>query len=213
MSWPFDPVAIAPIVDRAEVERAIEGFQQSLTPAKKIHPDRIRADQRELANLIGKIGNRIRPDFNDQQAKKWAAEVVDALSDHPVSVALAAARDAKHFPFRYPGEVHAQLIELAKPHLAAYRNALRNLEKLLKAIDHPSMLEASNEAKAEAQRISDDELQEAPAHLRQLGITAGFLVEESDGRIRWASDDEQDAHRKRIEAERHHARARDNGKD
>jgi hypothetical protein len=45
--------------------------------------------------------------------------------------------------------------------------------------------------------------------LRQLGINAGWLVEETDSRIRWATDDEQNAHQRRLNDERSVARARE----
>lgn len=209
LSWPFDPVALAAQTDRESVALALDGYRRAMVPMCKLTKAERQDDQKTLAQLIGSIGLRIRPDFSPEQAQLWTAAMVEALDEQPARIAIAAARDAKRHPLQFPGEVLKVILEKAEPHRLTYQRAIRNLERLLKTIDHPPMLTASDEAKAEAVRISDDELQTMSQPLRQMGIGAGFLVEESDGRIRWASDDEQDAHRARLEAERHHARARD----
>lgn len=209
LAWSFDPVALAASTSRDAVLQAIDGYRSALVPMAKRPAAERQEDQQALAKIIRSIGLRIRPDFSEDQARMWIASMVEALEDQPARIALLAAKDARHHPLQFPGEVLAVIQEKAKPHLATYQRAIRNLEKLLKTIDHPPMITASDEAKAEAQRISDDELQEMAEPMRKLGIGAGFLVEESDGRIRWASDDEQNAHRARLETERRHTRARD----
>ena len=193
MSWPFDPEAIAPQVDRAAVEQALEGYRLALKPAKDRKDDDVIEDQRTLVKLIGKIGNRIRPDFNDQQAKKWASEVVDALSDQPTRAAIAAAKEAHHFPFRFPGEVHSIILEKCRPHATAYRNAMRNLERLLREIDNPT----KRMEKQEPEPMTDEDLQSLSEPLRLMGIGAGWLIDDG-GKIRWATDAEQAEHQRAI---------------
>lgn len=204
MRFEFDPIILAKQVERSEVEIAIESFRRVLTPAKEIHRDQIKDDQRELANMIGKIGNRIRPDFNDQQAKKWAAEIVDALSDQPIRVAMAAAAEAKHHPFRFPGEVHAVILEYCHPHKRAYNRAVSNLEKLISEIDNPT---------PEKPDRSDEPHEEVPieqlsARTRQSFINVGILIESDDGELRYRSDEEWEARQQAIRNERSIARAR-----
>lgn len=213
LSWPFDPVALSAQTSREAVVHAIEGFRAAMIPMCKRTKAENAEDQKSLAKIIRSIGLRIRPDFSEDQARMWIAAMVEALDEQPARIAMLAAKDAQRHPMQFPGEVLKIILEKAESHHATYRRAISNLEKLLKTIDHPPMIEASPEAKAEAQRISDDELQDMAQPLKQLGLGAGFLVEETDGRIRWASDDEQEAHKRRLEAERRHTRARDSGKD
>jgi len=194
LSWPFDPAALAAQANRESVVIALEGYRRAMVPMCKLTKAEREADQLTLSKLIGSIGLRIRPDFSPEQAQLWTTAMIDALDDQPGRIAIAAARDAKRHPMQFPGEALKVILEKAEPHLLAYRRAISNLEKLLKHIDQP-MIEESPEAKAQAEEMSDDELQLMSQPLRQLGINAGWLVEETDSRIRWATDDEQNAHR------------------
>lgn len=209
LSWPFDPVALAASTSREAVVHAIEGYRAAMVPMCKRTKAENAEDQKTLAKIIRSIGLRIRPDFSEDQARMWIAAMVEALDEQPARIAMLAAKDAQRHPIQFPGEVLKIILEKAEPHHATYRRAIANLEKLLKTIDHPPLIEASPEAKAEAQRISDDELQDMAQPLKQLGIGAGFLVEETDGRIRWATEAEQEAHAARAKDERRVARARD----
>lgn len=193
MSWPFDPMEIARFAERDDVVEAIEGFERALRPAKEIPLDQRQEETRKLANIIGSIGLRVRPDFSQEQAQLWSAEVVDALSNLPLRAAIAGARDAKHEPIRFPGEVHPAIARLTEPHISAYRNALSNLRRLLREIDDPT----HPVKRKHIPDISDDDLQNLPAPLRAMGIGAGWLIEEN-GRLRWATDAEQAEHERRI---------------
>lgn len=212
LSWPFEPVALAAQTNREAVSTALDGYRKAMIPMHKMTKGERIEDQRSLAKLIRSIGLRIRPDFTEDQAQMWIAAMVEALEDQPARIAILATKDAQRHPMQFPGEVLKVILEKAEPHRLTYQRAIRNLEKLLKEIDQP-MLEASTNAKTASAQISDDELQEMSQPLRQLGIRAGFLVEESDSRIRWASDDEQEAHKRRLETERQIARARETGKE
>ena len=208
LSWPFDPVALSAQTSREAVVHAIDGYRTALIPMCKLTKAERQADQQSLAKIIRSIGLRIRPDFSEDQARMWIAAMVEALEDQPARIAMLAAKDAQRHPIQFPGEVLKIILEKAEPHLLTYRRAISNLEKLLKTIDHPPMIEASPEAKAAAAQISDDELQLMAQPLRQLGLNAGFLVEADDGRIRWATDDEQERHQQRLDDERKVVRAR-----
>lgn len=193
MSWPFDPKGIAPQVDRAQVEAAMHGFEQALIPASKRQKAEVIEDQRELAKVIGQIGNIINPTLPAQAAKEWAMNIVDALAIYPIRVALAAARDAKAEPLNYFNQVHPLICEKAKPHQIAYEMAKKNLERLLREIDNPT---PRIEAKP-AEPMSDADLQDMAEPLRQLGIKAGWLKEDENG-IRWATAEEQAEHERAI---------------
>jgi hypothetical protein len=208
LSWPFDPVSLARQTDRRAVVLALDNYRKAMVPMCKLTKAERQGDQQILAKLIRSIGLRIRPDFSEDQARMWIAAMVEALDDQPASIALAATRDAQRHPMQFPGEVLKIILEKAEPHRLAYNRAIRNLERLQAAIDHPPALEATPEAKAAAEQISEDELQDMLAPERQFGLAAGFLIERSDGRIRWATPEEQDAHRTAIEAKRHAARAK-----
>jgi len=208
IEWGIDLPDLARDTSRESVEIAIAGFEQAMIPMSKIQLAARQADMQELARHIGMIGVRIRPDFDKSQAENWTAAMVDALDAFPARIAIAAAKDAKHEPMEFPGQVLGVIQAKAERHLADYRIRIRRLKQLLKLIDHPPLLEASDEAKAEAKALSHAELQEMPTHLRSMGLTAGFLHEDPDGSIRWATDDEQEAHREAVN-ERRIARARE----
>lgn len=202
LSWPFDAAALAPQTPREVVVDAIDGFRKAMIPANRLTKGERKEDQATLAKIIRSIGLRMRPDFSEDQARMWIASMVESLEDQPMRIAIAAARDALHHPMQFPGEVHGVMLEKAKPHIANYQRALHNLEKLLREIDAPRKIEAS----PEAQLMSDTELQEMPEPLRLMGINAGWLIE-TEGRIRWATQEEQDAHERRKMDERRIARA------
>ena len=208
ISWPFNPTALASQTDRAAVVLALDGYRKAMIPMCKLTKAERQPDQQTLAKLIRSIGLRIRPDFSEDQARMWISAMVEALEDQPARIAILATKDAQRHPLQFPGEVLKIIHEKAEPHIAAHRRAIRNLEALLKTIDEPPSIEASPEAKAQSILITDDDLQDMVKPLRQFGLTAGFLIEEHDGRIRWATDDEQEAHKRRIAFGRRPARVK-----
>lgn len=205
MSWPFDAVEIARFADRADVMKAIEGFETALRPAKEVPLEERKAESRKLANIIGAMGLRVRPDFSEEQAQIWSAEVVDALSNLPLRCSIAGAKDAKHEPIRFPGEVHPAIARLTQPHITAYRNALRNLKRLLREIDEPT----PPVLRKHIPETSDEDLQNLPAPLRSMGFSAGWLIEEK-GRIRWSTQAESEEHERRIARAREEPRGNRN---
>ena len=202
LAWPFDAGALAPHTPREVVVDAIDGFRKAMIPANRLTKAERKEDQATLAKIIRSIGLRMRPDFSEDQARMWIASMVESLEDQPMRIAIAAARDAMHHPMQFPGELHGVMLEKAKPHIANYQRAMHNLEKLLREIDAPPKIAAS----PEAQLMTDAELQEMPDVLRLMGVNAGWLIE-TEGRIRWATQEEQDAHERRKQDERRIARA------
>lgn len=178
---------------RAVIVTAIAGYEQSLTPMREVQLAARADDIKTLSRAIGAIGNRIRPDFTPEQSQAWTASMVDALDQYPARIAIMAARDAKADPIRFPADVLEAIQARAERHLQSYRARLNRLRRMLRIHDHPPLL--ADERKAEARRMSDEDLQDMPQELRQLGLAAGFLTECEDGSIRWADEDEQDAHR------------------
>jgi hypothetical protein len=209
LSWPFDVEAHAQTVSREAVAHALDGYRKALVPAKSLTKAERQSDQQSLAEIVRSIGLRLRPDFSEDQARMWIASIVEALEDQPLRIALAAARDAKHLPIRFPGELHAVLVERCAVHQLAYASAIRNLERLLARLDQGPALTASPEAQREAAQLDLDELQTLPSHLRSLGLSGGWITEEPDGSIRWATEAEQEAHAQRKLDERNVARARE----
>ncbi len=212
VAWPFDIEALAAIADREAVAAALAGYRHAMTPTKQLPKAERDENNRQLAEAIRSIGLRVRPDFSEDQARMWLAAMVEALEDQPSRIALAATRDALHFPVRFPGEVHGVILDKALPHRLTYERAIRNLEKLLDRLDHPPMLTASSEAKAQAEAASERDLQLMPPALRSLGLSGGWLIAEPDDTIRWATEAEQEAHQRRLEDERRVARARENAR-
>lgn len=209
LAWPFDVEALAATADRQAVALALDGYRSAMLPAKSLTKAERAPDQQTLAKSLRSIGLRLRPDFSEDQARMWIASIVEALEDQPLRIALAAARDAMHVPIRFPGEVHAVIVERSESHRLAYERAIRNLEKLLKRLDHPPLITASDEAKAEARDLEIADLQTMPSHMRSLGLSGGWLAEDADGSLRWTTEAEQEAHARRKADERGVARARE----
>lgn len=209
LAFPFDVEALAATAKRGDVAAALDGYRRAMLPATRLTKAERKPDQESLASIIRSIGLRLRPDFSEDQARMWIASIVEALEDQPLRIALAAARDALRKPIRFPGEVHAVILECAEQHRLAYERAIRNLERLLKRLDHPPMLTASAEAMAEAALIDLADLQTITPALRSIGLSGGWLIEEPDGSLRWATEAEQQAHAAQREDERRVARARE----
>lgn len=205
MSWPLDLNALAKQVDRSAVSHALDGYRKAMIPMGKLTKAERQDDQQALARLIRSIGLRIRPDFTEDQAQMWITAMVEALDDQPARIAMLAAKEAQRHPLQFPGEVLKIILEKAEPHRIAYSRAIRNLESLLKSIDNPPLIEATTEAKDLASQISNAEIQDMPSQMRQLGLAAGFLIEETDASIRWATADEQAAHEQRAKERRKRA--------
>lgn len=205
LSWPFDPVALAASTSREAVETAIANYRKAMIPANRITKGERAEDQKTLAKIIRSIGLRLRPDFSEDQAHLWIASIVEALDDQSLRIALAAARDALHAPIRFPGEVHAVIVEKCAIHRRTYLQAISQLERLLKTIDAPPALTAAPEAQRQA--MSLDDLQAMPSSIRSLGISGGWLIEKPDG-LRWATEAEQEAEAIRRQDERSGARAK-----
>lgn len=208
LAWPFDPHVLAASTPRAAVETALANYRKAMIPANRLTKAERQDDQKALATLIRSIGLRLRPEFSEDQAQAWIASIVEALDDQPLRLALAAAREAVHAPIRFPGEVHPTILEKIAAHRLTYERAMRNLDALLKAIDAPPAIPVSPEAKAKAEQMSIDELQRMPPHLRSFGLAGGWIVEEPDGSLRWATDAEQEAEAIRRQDERSGARAK-----
>ena len=111
-------------------------------------------------------------------------------------------RDAKHEPIEFPGQALKVIAAKAEIHLATYRARLARLKRMRKIAETPPAITASPEA---TQAATAADLESMSPELRKLGIAGGWLVEDQHG-IRWASDDEQAAHARRI-AEHRIARA------
>lgn len=193
--WTTDLKQLAHETDRGVIVAAMAGFQQSLTPMSKLERAEREECQQQLAKLIQQIGVRISPTLPQENARAWTVSMVDALRDYPARYALLAAKEASTIPMQFPSEVLGHIQAAADRHIQSVEARLRRLERMLKIHDHPPLLAATAEATAEANRLSDEDLQAMPDHLRQLGLTAGFLKECENGRIRWATESEERAHR------------------
>lgn len=205
--WSTDLETLAQETPREVIEAAIAGYEQSLIPMSKIERAERADTEQKLAKLIQAIGVRISPTLPQDNARAWTVAMVDAMRNYPARYALIAAKEVSTTPMQFPSEVLGHLQKQADRQIRIIETRIRRLKRMMSIHDRPPLLEATAEAKAEAQRISDEDLQAMPEHLRQLGLTAGFLIECENGRIRWASDEEQDAHR--ASQTRRHSRARE----
>lgn len=198
LQWDANLPAIAERTSRDIVIEAIGNYRGALRPAHDRRDAEAQSIRMELAKAIGGIGNRIRPEFNEAQAKLWTTEMILALDHLPLSVALSAANEVRRMPLRHPSEVQPAILDAAGPILARHKRAMANLERLLREIDHPT---PRLEAKL-SEPMTEDELQSMPDALRSLGLAAGWLIEEPSG-IRWTTEEEQDEHERRRAIERH----------
>lgn len=209
LAFPFDVETLAATANREAVASALDGYQKALMPLKTLPKPERDENNRQLGAVIRSIGLKVRPDFSEDQARMWIGAIVEALGDQPARIVLAAARDAMHHPIAFPGEVHRVILEKAEVHWITYRRAIRNLSRLLNRLDHPPMLTASPEAKRIAELADLADLQLIAPALRSLGLSAGWLIEQPDGSVRWTTEAEKEAHAARLDDERRVARARE----
>ncbi len=207
-AWNADLGQLARSTTPQAIDEAIASYEQALIPMQSRTAAERLPDQQQLAKFIGSIGARIRPDFSEAQAQLWIQGMVDALDHLPARIALQSAREARHIPIEFPGQVLGKILEIAEKHLATHRARIARLKRLRTIAEQSPAIEASPEAKDLA---SQQELRAMSPELAKLGIAGGWLVEDETG-IRWATDDEQAAHTARKADQRRIARARA-GKD
>lgn len=139
----------------------------------------------KLVGSLRTIGAKIAPTMSEEQVKVWIAAIVAALSDLPVRVSLRACEQAIHTPMKFLNEVETAIREHAEEVAARYRLAKIRLETRKRD------LARSNQPQLPApEPMSEDELQAMPEHLRRMGIGAGWIKEDADGRLSWTKEDQ-----------------------
>lgn len=133
------------------------------------------------------IGAKIAPGMGEEQIKAWLAAMSVALSDLPLRVLIRACHDAIHEPMKFLNEVEGIVREKAKEAQARYdlaRLNLRRFKQSMAAVTQPKLA-------APPKMLTDDELQQIDEPLRRIGLGAGWLKEDADGRLSWNEEIEQ----------------------
>ena len=137
---------------------------------------------RRIVQSLRLIGAKIAPTMSEEQVQAWLSAMVAALSDLPPRIALRASQEALHVPAKFLNEIEGIIREKAEAVKARYDLARHRLERF------------KREMQREAQpllvlpEMTDDELQNITPELKRIGLGAGWLHEDSEGRLSWKKD-------------------------
>lgn len=184
-----------------EINFSIETLSQWMVPLKDQEPENIIEDlKRDLGfRFVGRMTcllvDALRPLAVKTSGKigsppprdigVWLASMVAALGDIPPRIAVRAANDALHVPIRFPNEIESAIREVAKGVKIRYDLARTRLERMKRDAEKSSSRE--HEGRKFSPILSDEELQRMPEGLRKIGIGAGWLVEDCDGKLSWVN--------------------------
>lgn len=172
----------------ANVDHAIELLKASALPARKVEPNGMVKGRRgpktnKLMQGLRLIGAKISPTMSAEQIDVWLAAMVTALSDLPFSFALRGVEDAIHMPMKFLNEVEENVRGGAVRAKSRHEAALARL-RVFK--DH--MAAPERPALPPAEPMTEEDLQNMPDSLRSIGLSAGWLEEGEDGKIKWKDD-------------------------
>lgn len=138
---------------------------------------------RRLVSALRPIGAKIAPTMSEEQVQVWLSAMVAALSDLPTRIAIRAAQDALHSPLRFINEVETVIREKAQDARRRYDLARHRLERMARDLARPA------QPRLLPPEMSDEELQSMPEYLRRMGINAGWLRQDADGRLSWIEEE------------------------
>jgi hypothetical protein len=168
------------LVTAAAVEAALERGEAAMLPLDRVEPKLDGAGAADVRMWLKPIGMKIAPSMGEEVCRTWLSAVVMALSDFPASAVAAAARSAIRIPMQYLNEVDGHVRIEAEKEMQRRRTALRRLRLMLDEIMRASapeqpLLQAPEDG---ATPLSPAELRALPAHLRRLGLNAGWVTQE-----------------------------------
>lgn len=176
-----------------DVEGALSLLDGWLRPLKLAEPVAMVRDERadlgfrfegdgtaRLVDALRPLGMKVNPTMEPRQVGGWLAAMVAALSDLPSRVVVRAAQDAIHTPVRFLNEIEGVVRERAEPIHSRYRVARLRLEAFRR-----EMARAATPALPPPEPMSEADLQAMPEPLRKVGLAAGWIEQDADGRISW----------------------------
>lgn len=137
---------------------------------------------RRLVSALRPIGAKIAPTMSEEQVQVWLSAMVGALSDLPTRIAVKATQDALHVPMKFLNEAEGIIREKAANVQQKYDLARHRLQRMLRD------LARSEVPKLQHRDMTDEELQAMPENLRRIGLGAGWLEQDSDGRLSWKGE-------------------------
>lgn len=173
-----------------DASRAIAMLEAQATPLKDIEPKGLVDGSRgpktdKLMKTLRTLGVKIAPTMSAEQVNAWVAAMVLALSDMPYSFIQYGAAEAIHVPMQFLNQVEGIIREKAKGaklrHDLAKRR-LANFERDLEKESQPKL--------PPPEPASNKDLLDISPALRELGLSAGWLVEVDD-ELQWSEKGEE----------------------
>jgi hypothetical protein len=171
---------------------AMRLLEQAALPAKQVEPGGVVDGQRgprtdRLMQSLRTIGAKISPSMTSDQVDVWVAAMTVALSDLPFAFAMRGINEAIHVPMRYLNEVEGVIREKSEAAHSRHQVAMMRLAKLERERGC-----AANTPKLPPQpRMTQEQVDGLPDHLKRLGLAAGHLREEN-GRVVLVDDDDNE---------------------
>lgn len=129
-----------------------------------------------LDERLRRLAVKVAPTATPAQTVEWRNAMADALSDLPAMIALTAARNAIHRPFRFIGDIEAGVREIAADLLAERQIRLRGLDRMRGEIERAMKAATSLPAPAADAPISPELIRAMKPEMRRMGLKAGFIT-------------------------------------
>lgn len=174
-----------------DVGTVIAGYERGLLPLAETEPlDGKGPLAMAIEDSLAVIAVKLNPTMSADQSDAWTKAVRAALSDLPGRVLREATARAVHRPIRFFPEVDGVVREIAVEIMDRHRAALWRLKQWRKMMEAAANPPPALPAPENVDMLTDEELQSMPDVLRKMGIGAGWLEEDADGRLSWKKEDD-----------------------
>ena len=129
-----------------------------------------------LDERLRRLAVKVAPTAAPAQTVEWRSAMTDALSDLPAMIALTAAKNAIHRPFRFIGDIEAGVREIAAELLAERETRLRGLQRMRAEVERAMTAATSLPAPAADAAISPELIRAMKPELRRMGLKAGYIT-------------------------------------
>lgn len=196
--WPVGTVPESALALAHNVADARRAVQAQMVALKEVEPGGVVFDDaadrfmfkgnrsKIIADGLRPVGIKISGRMSSGEANAWLASMILALSDLPFAYLRRAIEEVIHVPMKFLNEVETEIRIKAKSSAARHNVALANLKRLEREIEL-----ANNGVKAlpAPEPMTDDDLQSMDEPLRRIGLGAGWLIEDENGKLEWVEQE------------------------
>lgn len=156
----------------AAIHAAILKTDRELMAVPDAGPHRA-AWESALHERLRRLAVKVSPTATENQTKPWQQSMAEAFSDLPAMIALTAAKRAIHTPFRYIGEVEAEVRRIAVELTQRRHDRLRSLRRMQADIER-AMRPVPALPKHDPEPAKPEEVARINGFLRSIGVRTQF---------------------------------------